>query len=250
MLDTTLPLHAVTGIQALGWRKPRPSAGEVDPQPIWPILGGDGTGDDGRDDDSRDDSGDTQDQDQDDSQDDDRDGDAQDDDTDASLGEKGKKALRELRRENRQLKAQLRTKPAATDGKPKTAKKDDDGAIDADAIREQARQEAQAEVWNDRVEAAAVAAAAGRLANPQLAARLLDLSDIPENDKGRPDRAAITELIDELLEDEPYLAAKSATDDTGRRFKGGADAGARKPAKKAAANLGEAIAAKLAGTSG
>nr|BFD90706.1 hypothetical protein KitaXyl93_20660 [Kitasatospora sp. Xyl93] len=240
MLDTTLPTHALTGLLAVGWRKARP--GEDGPQPIWPIRGGDGTGDDDQGDDGQQDD-DTKDTDDD--QDDDRDGGDQDDDKD--LGDAGKKALRELRKENRALRAQIRQGAQQQSGRT-PSKKDGDGD-DAEALREQAREEARAEVWTERVEAAAIAAAAGRLANPQLAARLLDLTDIPKTDKGRPDRDAINELIDELLEDEPYLAAQSAKD-TDRRFQGGADGGARKPPTKRAASLGEAVAARLAAQSG
>ncbi|MET8693627.1 hypothetical protein ABZV65_13910 [Streptomyces bauhiniae] len=201
--------------------------------------GGDGGGDDGGDQGDADDDGDG-------SDDGDRDGADED-----ALGDKGKKALRELRRENRQLKARLRDQGGDAGRKAaKGAKSEDDGdGDDPEAIRERAREEAREEVWTERVEAAAVAEAAGRLANPQLAARLIDLSDIPKNDKGRPDREAISELIDELLEDEPYLAAP-ATGGTGRRFQGDADSGARKKTKKAAASLDEAIAARLAGKSG
>ncbi|MFJ6616670.1 hypothetical protein ACIQOW_03675 [Kitasatospora sp. NPDC091335] len=238
MLDTTLPAHALTGLTAVGWRKPRP--GEDGPQPIWPVRGGSGD-QDGDDDTGDDQGGDGQ---EDDGQDDDTDAGGKDDEKD--LGDAGKKALRELRKENRALKAQLRQGT-----RPGTGKKDDDGGdgTDPQALREQAREEARAEVWTERVEAAAIAAAAGRLANPQLAARLLDLSDIPKNDKGRPDRDAIGELIDELIEDEPYLAAQSAKD-SGRRFQGGADGGARKPTTKRAASLGEAVAARLAAQTG
>ncbi|MFF2954327.1 hypothetical protein ACFVVU_23655 [Kitasatospora sp. NPDC057965] len=236
MLDTTLPLHTLTGLRAVGWRKPR--TGESGPQPIWPIRGGDGTDDQddaGQQDDDADDT--------DDDQDDDRDGDDQGDDKD--LGDAGKKAMRALRRENRELKSQLRQQNSGQqDGK----KEDDGDGTNPEALRAQAREEAQAEVWAERVEAAAVAAAAGRLANPQMAARLLDLTDIPKNDKGRPDRDAISELIDELLEDEPYLAARPEKD--GRRFQGGADGGARKPPTKRAASLGEAVAARLAAQTG
>ncbi|GAA1164200.1 Sec-independent protein translocase protein TatA [Kitasatospora gansuensis] len=233
MLDTTLPTHALTGLTAVGWRKARP--GEDGPQPIWPIRGGDGT-DDGDQDEDADDTGDGD-------QDDDRDGDDQDDDKD--LGDAGKKAMRALRKEIRELKAQARQ-----GGQQSTKKDGTDDTTDPQALREQAREEARAEVWTERVEAAAIAAAAGRLANPQLAARLLDLSDVPKNDKGRPDRDALAELIDELLDDEPYLAAKSANSTDGRRFQGGADGGARKTPKKTAASLGEAVAARLAGKTG
>ncbi len=178
------------------------------------------------------------------------DADGKDGDQDeAKLGDKGVKALRELRRENRQLKAQLRQQGARNAAKTPPAKGDGQDGEDSDpeAIRAKAREEARAEVWTERVEAAAIAAASGRLANPSRIAQLLgeDLADIPKDDKGRPDRDAISELIDDLLESDPYLAAP-ATGKGGRRFQGDADGGARKPAKKAAASLGEAVANRLA----
>ncbi|MFG2671367.1 hypothetical protein [Streptomyces sp. NPDC048445] len=257
MLSTTLPRHPRTGLLAVMLRKARPGEDPDQLYPVWPILGGDGTGDgarsaDGGDggDDGDGDGGDADAEDGtdvDDGQDDAEDGDGQDDADTKELGDKGRKALRELRRENRQLKAQLRT-GARDAAKGQGKKGDDQGDDDPDVIRERAREEARAEVWGERVESAAIAAAAGRLANPQLAARLLDLSEIGESDKGRPDRDAISELIDELLEDEPYLAAPAKGD--GRRFQGGADGGARKTPKKTAASLGEAVAARLAGKSG
>ncbi|MFE5514465.1 hypothetical protein ACFQ9J_28420 [Streptomyces sp. NPDC056529] len=202
---------------------------------------GGGSGDGGQTDDSgTDEGGDT----------DGDDGDGEDgDQDDAKLGEKGVKALRELRRENRQLKAQLRQQGGQGAGKTPSAKDgdQDSGDDDPEAIRERAREEARAEVWAERVEAAAIAAASGRLANPNRVAQLLgeDLADIPKDDKGRPDREAISELIDDLLDSDPYLAAP-ATGKGGRRFQGDADGGARKPAKKAAASLGEAVANRFA----
>ncbi|MFJ2259480.1 hypothetical protein ACIOKD_14260 [Streptomyces sp. NPDC087844] len=207
----------------------------------------DGDGDDGDQDDDSDDG------DGDDDDDDDKDGD------DDKLGAKGIKALREVRRENRRLKAQLRErgdgdtsgrKTSAKDGKGDKGDKDGD-QDDAESIREQARQDARAEVWNERVEAAAIAEAAGRLANPSRVAALLgeDLADIPKDAKGRPDKEAISELIDDLLDTDPYLAVP-AKGDTGRRFQGDADSGARKKTKKSAGSLDEAIAAKFAGKTG
>lgn len=241
----TRMLAASTG-QA-GWTHPY-----TDPFTLY-ADGGDGGGDaDGGQGDAGTDDGD-------DSGTDDGTGDDGDDDADgqdgAKLGEKGVKALRELRRENRRLKAQLRQHGDDGDRAGSKAPAKDDGTRDGDpddpeAIRERARAEARAEVWAERVEAAAIAAASGRLANPHLAARLLrdHLADVGEDDKGRPDKTAISELIDELLEDEPYLAAPAKGN--GRRFQGDADGGARKPAKKTAASLGEAVANRLAGKTG
>ncbi|MDX3087184.1 hypothetical protein PV620_30230 [Streptomyces sp. ME02-6978a] len=210
--------------------------------------GGQGDGSDGGDDGG--DDGDGGDADGDD--DGDQDAGKDDDQDDAKLGEKGVKALRELRRENRRLKAQLRQQGTDDGGsRKKSAKDDGQGDTDPEAIRERAREEARAEVWAERVEAAAIAAAAGRLANPSRVAQLLndDLADVPKDAKGRPDKEAISELIDDLLDTDPYLAAP-ATGDKGRRFQGDADSGARKKTKKSAASLGEAVAARLAGKTG
>lgn len=244
MLNTRARTLAAAVLDGGGWAHPYAS-----PFVLYADGGGDGADGAGRTADDGGDDGGDQDGDGDGDQDGDRDGDDQDDEADKDLGDKGKKALRELRRENRTLKTQLRQQGNRDAAKKPTAKDGDQGDDAPEAIRERAREEARAEVWGERVEAAAVAAAAGRLANPQLAARLLDLSDIGENDKGRPDREAITELIDDLLDEEPYLAVQSAKGD-GRRFQGGADGGARKPSKKTAATLGEAVANRLAGKSG
>jgi hypothetical protein len=239
-------LAAVTG--GAGWAHPY-----TDPFTCYADGGdsGGGQGDDGAGDgdgdagDDGDDSGDADDSD------DGKDGEQDD----AELGEKGVKALRELRRENRRLKAQLRGQgDGGRSGRKTSAKdggKEGEDQDDAESIREKARAEARAEVWNERVEAAAIAAAAGRLANPTRVAALLreDLAEVPEDDKGRPDKSVISELIDELLESDPYLAAP-ATGGTGRRFQGDADGGARKKTQKAAASLDEAIAAKFAGKTG
>lgn len=213
--------------------------------------GGTGDADGSQDGDDGGDDTDGQDDDADEGDDSDEDGDRDGADEDA-LGDKGKKALRELRRENRRLKSQLRQQDQGQGRKPsaKDGRGGDEGEDDAETIRARAREEARAEVWNERVEAAAVAAAAGRLANPARVAQLLgdDLADIPKDDKGRPDRAAISELIDDLLETDPYLAAPATGDR--RRFQGDADSGARKKTKKSAASLGEAVAARLAGKTG
>ncbi|MFJ8603397.1 hypothetical protein ACIREM_32765 [Streptomyces shenzhenensis] len=240
-------LAAVTG--EAGWTHPY-----ADPFTCYADGGGTGGEGDGAGSDT-DDSGDDGDEDGDEDGDGDDDADGKDgEQDDAKLGDKGVKALRELRRENRRLKAQLRESGGDSAKGRKTSAKDGDqdgDENDPEAIREKARAEARAEVWTERVEAAAIAAASGRLANPARVAQLLgeDLAEIPKDDKGRPDKDAISELIDDLLESDPYLAA-SATGGTGRRFQGDADGGARKKTKKAAASLEEAISAKFAGKPG
>ncbi len=124
--------------------------------------GGDSDGGQGDDADGGDDGGNGDDGDADGDDDGDQ-GDGKDDDPDdTKLGEKGVKALRELRRENRRLKAQLRQQGNDDGGRKQSAKDDGQGDDDPEAIRERAREEARAEVWNERVEAAAIAAAAIR----------------------------------------------------------------------------------------
>lgn len=90
----------------------------------------------------------------------------------------------------------------------------------------QARAEALKETAAERVGDAAVAAAAGKLANPELARRLLDLPALLD-DEGNFDRKAIAKAVDQLVKDEPYLAANG-----NGKPSGSGDGGARgsKPA--------------------
>lgn len=80
----------------------------------------------------------------------------------------------------------------------------------ANAARE-ATEKATAESdakWKGRVLRSEVkVAAAGKLADPEDALRLIDLSGFELDDDGNADGAAIAKAIDELLEAKPYLAA-------------------------------------------
>lgn len=58
--------------------------------------------------------------------------------------------------------------------------------------------------------AAVKAAAAGRLANPSAALRLVDLEEIEIDDDGEIDEDTVTKAIDALLEEMPELKAKGA----------------------------------------
>lgn len=72
------------------------------------------------------------------------------------------------------------------------------------------------------------AAAAGRLADPADALKLLDLSGFEVDDDGNVDEDAIAAAVAELVKNKPYLAAQG-----GKRFEGAADGGARKEGRPA-----------------
>ena len=206
MRPATLP-HPLTGggLHPIGYRR--------NGAPIDPILGGsedagagDAPGDDGHVDDDEDQADD------------------QADDGEDSLGDAGKKALDAMktqrnaaRREARDLKRRIAELEAkASDGK--------DGA-DPDAIKAEARREALAQA-NERILRSEVkAAAAGKLADPADALRLLDLSAFEVDDDGTIDEEEIADAIDALLTAKPYLSAQG-----GKRFQGTGD-GARKGSK-------------------
>lgn len=87
----------------------------------------------------------------------------------------------------------------------------------------EARLEALTEANERIVEAEVLAAAARKLADPADAARLLDLSQFQVDDKGSVDRKAISEAVEALLKDKPYLAG-SRDPDFGARPPAGKDA--------------------------
>lgn len=90
---------------------------------------------------------------------------------------------------------------------------------------DQAKAETKAEVEGtsrERVLKAEIkAAAAGRLADPKDAIRLLDLSKIKINDDGEVDSDAVSTAIEELIDAKPYLAINE------RSPRGSADGGPR-----------------------
>jgi hypothetical protein len=124
----------------------------------------------------------------------DQDGTASDD----TLGDAGKRALdaeRKARRTAERELEQLR----------KQSMTDTEKAI-ADARREAAADALKG--VNKRLVAAEVrAAAAGKLANPQLASRLIDCDQFTVADDGTVDAKAVASAIEALLKSEPYLAA-------------------------------------------
>lgn len=141
-----------------------------------------------------------------------------------ALGDAGKKALdamkarvKEAEKAAREAKAELAKSKAEADLKDKPA---DEQAL------EKARAEARAEAnlkANERIlKSELKAAATGKLANPAMALKLIDLSTFTVSDDGEVDSDALNEAIEELLASDPYLAAQKQN-----RFDGAADQGAK-----------------------
>lgn len=143
-----------------------------------------------------------------------------------ALGDKGKNALRVMKdrvraskKEAREAKAELaRLKNSA--GKSKE---------DQEAEAERAQRDAAIlSKANERIVRSEIkSAAAGKLQNPALAIRLLDISEFEVDEDGNVDEDEIAEAIDELLEREPYLAVQGGA---GPKFDSAR--GKRRPTKK------------------
>ncbi|WP_236539722.1 hypothetical protein [Spiractinospora alimapuensis] len=138
-----------------------------------------------------------------------------------ALGDPGKKALdatkakwRAERDRRRALERELEEarRPQSADG----------DAPDADAIRQQATQEAVAGANARIVRAEVRAAAAGKLSDPKDALKFLDLDGFEVDGDGGVDADEIADAIDDLITNKPYLAAATA-----RRFQGTGDGGSR-----------------------
>ncbi|HJX78569.1 hypothetical protein [Glutamicibacter sp.] len=143
---------------------------------------------------------------------DDSDSDEDEDDKDPdgadALGDKGKNALRIMKDK---LKA---SKKAEREAKAELQRsKSSVGKSEEDQEAERKREERDAAVLqkaNERVLRSDIkAAAAGKLQNPALAIRLLDLSDFEPDEDGVYDEDEIAQAIDDLIETDPYLAAQS-----------------------------------------
>lgn len=198
---SVLPVHARTGLTALGWRR--------NGDPIWPVMGA-APDDDATDNQQTDGSDDDDQQDQ---------GDDSGGDGAEQLGDAGKKALDRMKQ---QLRDERKRRKAAEDKAVAAGKKPDDGGDqpDADEIRRQARDEAAAEALKDRV-LDKIEAKARKFADSEDAAAILlrgrDVDDFI--DGGKVDVGAITEALDELAEAKPHLLARQpgrGDFDTGR----------------------------------
>lgn len=144
----------------------------------------------------------------------------------SALGDAGKKALDAMKAEKkaalaeaRETKAALEALQAKLDGK--------EAEHQAQAEAQRVKDEALAAA-NQRILKAEVRAnAASKLADPADALRFIDLSEFEVGSDGEVDSSAIAQAIDDLITSKPYLAAQS-----GGRFQGSADAGARNDASK------------------
>lgn len=127
-----------------------------------------------------------------------------------ALGDAGKKALDAMKA---QLKAAKAEKAAAAselqalrDAAELAQKAPDEQAIEK--VRQEARAEATAAA-NQRLIAAEVkAAAAGKLANPELAQKLIDVAGITVDADGNVDADSVADAVTELLTKYPSLAAQ------------------------------------------
>lgn len=140
-----------------------------------------------------------------------------------SLGDPGKKAIDAMkaerntaRQEARDLKAQMAALQAQIDAQGKPP---EEQALDA--ARREAREEVMKEANGKLIKAEIRAAAAGKLADPTDALRLLDLGSFEVAGDGTIDTEAISDAIDNLIEKKPYLASQR------QRSGGSADGGTR-----------------------
>jgi hypothetical protein len=219
MTSTTLPVHAVTGLTAVGWRKAR--RGETGEQPIWPIVGA-AEYDDLDDDDvivgdpADDPAGDP-------------DGDPGDVDADPEgadqLGDAGKRALNAMKAKWRAERDKNRATTAELEQLRKAGSKD--GEPSAEDIRREAEQAASKKANTRILRSEIRAAATGKLADPKDALTFLDLEQFEVDENGEVDSDEIADAIDELVKNKPYLAAATA-----KRFQGTGDGGAARKAGK------------------
>lgn len=155
-----------------------------------------------------------------------------------ALGDPGKKALDAM-------KAKMRAAElSAKEAKAELAKINAQLALKDKPAEEQALEQARAEARAEATTAAnkrivrseLKAAATGKLANPAVAEKFLDLDDFDVDDNGDVDSDALNEAITDLLKREPYLAAGKPNP-----FGGGGDGGAR-PTPKPDQSIDEQIA--------
>lgn len=135
--------------------------------------------------------------------------------TESQLGEAGKQALvaerqkaREAERAAKAAKAEADQFRQRLEELEAASKSEHEKALDSarkEASKE-ARQQVMSEVNARILKAELRAAAAGKLADPEDAIRLLDLDEFKVTDDGEVDAGAISKAIDSLLKEKPYLA--------------------------------------------
>lgn len=142
------------------------------------------------------------------------------------LGDKGKNALRAMKERVRASKKEARDAKAELERLKNSAGKSKE---DQEAEAERAQRDAAIlSKANERIVRSEIkSAAAGKLQNPALAIRLLDISEFEVDEDGNVDEDEIAEAIDELLEREPYLAVQGGA---GPKFDSAR--GKRRPTKK------------------
>jgi hypothetical protein len=145
----------------------------------------------------------------------------------AELGDAGKKALDAMKAKWKAAEKRARDAEAAVEAAKKPEPKE--GQPDVDAIRAEARKEA-AEKANQRILRSEIkAAATGKMANPALALRLLDLTEFEVDDDGNVDSDDINDALAKLIEENPGLGV---TQGEPKRFKGSGDGGSKGSAGK------------------
>jgi hypothetical protein len=95
------------------------------------------------------------------------------------------------------------------------------------AAKREGREEAERELASKLVRSEVVAAAAGRLRDPEDAFRYLPLDELVELDDSDR-KPAIRRELDKLLEDKEYLAAGNGDEDAGRGRRGMLEQGTRR----------------------
>ena len=141
-----------------------------------------------------------------------------------ALGDPGKKALDEMKRKWKAAETARKTaeaEAAALRAKDEGREAEHQQALAAQQIKDDALAAASRRILKAELRAAA----AGKLTDPTDALTFIDLDAIDVDDDGNVDRAALDAAITNLVTTKPYLAAQS-----GGRFQGGADGGARNAA--------------------
>jgi hypothetical protein len=229
-MEHPLPIHPRTGLPALGWRKAR--TGEDGPQPIWPILGGSGEGEEGAGETGETAEGEA------------AEGGEAGAEGEGELGDAGRRALDRLRAD---LKAEKeRRKAAESNLAAATAasqgKQGSEETPSVEQLREQALAQARAETLNERALDRLEARAAKKFHDPADARAFLATRVGEFVDGAQIDNGAIDDALAELLTARPYLGAQPAT---GRpRFEGTGDGGARK-GSEGPKQLGKADIARM-----
>jgi hypothetical protein len=156
----------------------------------------------------------------------------------AALGDAGKKALdamkakwKEADRLAKENASALAALQAKIDGKEAEHQK----ALEAQRVKDEALSAANKRILSAEMRAAA----AGKLNDPADALAYIDLDSFEVGEDGAVDAEAIAEAIADLISKKPYLAAQS-----GQRFQGSADGGARNDATKVS-QLSEADVKRL-----